>query len=212
MDVSLQPPHNLIPSPEHASAVAKGVEALFRQLLALHNGRLALAVVEEERREAISCAGVDDHASEPPSDARGAHQERVYLADGDGEGIGADRRGVRGGGGRRGNEVCLARRRGGIGQVDLHVGVVCVAEGGLRQPSKQQGGRMFVLGRGGRGAGVGGLGRGLLLDQCYESRNVVLRRGCGMYVDLVQVSRRQPSGVTPLVGCMHAPCSWCTAA
>jgi hypothetical protein len=141
--------------------------------------------VEEKRWEAIASPAVYDHAAEPPAQAWWPHEERVDVADGDGEGIVADGAAVHRCRWGRGDQVCLFGRRIAFREVDFDVYIVCVSEGVLGEPREEKRGRngSFLAGFGGGRGWTVAYGE-FLLEEGDVTRDVVFGGGCGMDVDL----------------------------
>jgi hypothetical protein len=137
-DVAPQPAQDLVAAPEHLAGLAKRVEAIPGAALLLQDGALALVIVEEERREGVPGARVDDDAAVPPPNARRADQQGVDGGHGDGKGIVANSGAGMGGDGWHGRDkIGLARRRIGVDHVDLDVDRGGVAKLGLGDPGEQ---------------------------------------------------------------------------
>ena len=139
IDILLQPSKNLIATPEAALPVGEWIKALFYQPLSLKYRTLTFIIMEEQSRKAIASFCVDDDTAIPPSYARWPYEERVDFADRNSESVVAHGRAVRSGGRKRRNKEGLFRGGCWLGEINLDVGVVRVAESVFWNPSKEQG-------------------------------------------------------------------------
>ncbi len=79
--------------------------------------------MEEKGGEAVACSGIDNDATKPPAKTGWSDEERVYLAHGYGEGVGAYWCSVRCGCRWLGDKRCVLWWGRGIGKLDFDIGV-----------------------------------------------------------------------------------------